>query len=77
MTRAALMYSVPRSTPITADAADAVDEKRKRRPNSIAAGESWFLRRPGGAILYVVRCGRVAVWRWKARGGMAANSVGR
>ena len=52
------MYSVPRSTPSTAEAAEAVDEKRKRRPSSIAAGERLFLRRPGGAMLCVG-----VVWR--------------
>lgn len=45
------MYSVPRSTPRTADAAEAVDEKRKNRPSSIAAGDKLFRRRPGGAML--------------------------
>ena len=34
-----MIYSVPRSTPRTADAAEAVDENRKTRPSRIVAGE--------------------------------------
>lgn len=48
------MYSVPRSIPRTAEAADAVEEKRKMRPRNIAAGDMLCLRRPGGAIVRVV-----------------------
>ena len=45
------MYSVPRSTPMTAEAAEAVVEKRKKRPRSMAPGERLPLRRPGGAMM--------------------------
>lgn len=55
------MYSVPRSTPRTADAAEAVDEKRRKRPNSMVAGESCALRRPGGAMLCICAAVREVV----------------
>ena len=39
----------------SAEAADAVDEKRKKRPRRIVPGERLPLRRPGGAMM----CGGV------------------
>ena len=56
-TSAALMYSVPRSIPRTADAAEAVLEKRNRRPRRrerVDIGRN-VRRRPGGAMMCVER----------------------
>lgn len=71
MTSAALIYSVPRSTPITAEAAEAVDEKRKVRPRRIVAGERRALRRPGGAIVCVKEDNVSLSAGTEARGGVA------
>ena len=51
LTSAALMYSVPRSMPNTAEAADAVPENRMKSPSNIERVEKGVRRRPGGAIV--------------------------
>ena len=51
LTSAALMYSVPKSMPNTAEAADAVPENRTKSPSNIERVEKGVRRRPGGAIM--------------------------